>query len=115
MDEVALNFIRSKNVDSFQKLRVLLFLHRNSNTPRTCQQLAEQLFISVPLLEKIIYDLQISGLLDCREHCYALRKEADLKKCLECLAGTFEDPVARQDLLDQIKTIQSTNRNEKNG
>jgi DNA-binding IscR family transcriptional regulator len=107
VNEVALNFIRSRHVDSFQKLRVLLFLHRHRELSGDCQQLAKRLFVSVPLLEDVCNELKIAGLLDCTKNCYFLRNEPDLVSCLGGLARMFEDPVARQELLDQVRITRS--------
>jgi uncharacterized Fe-S cluster-containing protein len=107
MNEVALNFLRSSNVATIHKLRVLLFLQRHRELSGDCQQLARRLFVSVPLLEDICNELTITGLLDCTKNSYFLRNEPDHVSCLECLARIFEDPVARQELLDQVRNTRS--------
>jgi len=96
-------FIRVNRIDSFQKLRFLLLLHENPDVKETAQELAEQLYLGdIPLLEKIIVDLQKVGLVDCvANHC-TLRDESDIRFCLDCLGSMFEDPMARQKLLDQV-------------
>ena len=103
MDERLADFIRVNGIDSFQKLRFLLFLHEHPDVKETAQEFAERLYLGdVPLLEEIIIDLQKVGLVDCvANHC-TLHNESDVRFCLGCLASVFEDPLSRQKLLDQM-------------
>ena len=103
MDERLANFIRVKRIDTFQKLRFLLFLQQHPDIKGTPQEFAERLYLGdVPLLEEIIIDLQKVGLVECvADHCI-LRDESDDIFCLGCLARVFEDPLARQKLLEQV-------------
>jgi hypothetical protein len=98
------NFIRVNRIDSFQKLRFLLFLHQHPASTGTSQEFAERLYLTdVVLLEKIVADLLRVGLLDCVEGRYALPSEPTVKAELLCLTKVFEDPLARQELLDQVR------------
>jgi hypothetical protein len=103
MDNRLANFIRVKHIDSFQKLRFLLFLYQHPDENETARAFAERLYLGdVPLLEEIIIDLQKAGLVDCvADHC-TLHDESDVRFCLGCLTRVFEDPLARQKLLDQV-------------
>ena len=102
MNDIA-NFIRVRHIDSFQKLRLLAFLHRNPESSWTSQEIAETLYIGdVPLLESIIADLRSAGLVDCVANRCTLHDEADVRSCLQCLAETCEDPLARQQILNQV-------------
>ena len=38
------NFMQTRHIDSFQKLRVLYFFHKHTESGWTSQQIAEQLF-----------------------------------------------------------------------
>lgn len=99
-----INFIRSKHIDSFQKLRFLLFLYQHPGTMGTSQEFAERLYFGdSPLVTRIIQDLQRVGLLDCIENRYQLRNEPTIRMALQTLTEIFENPLARQALLDQIK------------
>jgi hypothetical protein len=96
-------FIRARRIDSFQKLRLLIFLHRHPESSWTSQEIAEQLYLGdVPLLEGILADLRSTGLLDCVANRCTLHDEVDVRSCLQCLAETCDDPLARQQILDQI-------------
>jgi hypothetical protein len=99
----AVEFIRSKQIDSYQKLRVLIFFHDYADSSWSSPQIAARLFLGEgPFLEGIIADLQAAGLLDCSaEHC-RLRDEAEISVDLEHLIKTCENPLARQEILDGL-------------
>ncbi|MBE7549570.1 MAG: MarR family transcriptional regulator [Anaerolineales bacterium] len=103
MDTGLADFIRAKQIDSFSKLRFLLFLRQHPHLRGGVQQLAERMYIEAPLVEKMIADLQGVGLLEGEKNDYILPDEPSLKLCLENLARTFEQPLTRQELLEQIK------------
>ncbi len=111
MNDIVAKFIRGKRINSFQKLHFLLFLYQHPHLTGTRNQLAKRLhFGDLPLLEEIVNDLRISGLLDCAEDSCRLRDEPEVRLCLECLTTVFEDPLARQELLDQVGSHASFNR-----
>jgi hypothetical protein len=69
MEETIPNFIRANHIDSFQKLRFLLFLRQNPEVAGAYQQFARRLYFSdLDLLKEIIYDLQKTNLLKCNEN-----------------------------------------------
>jgi len=104
------NFIHAKHIDSYQKLHVLLFLNQHPESIATSRQLAEQLFLGdLPLLEKIINDLCMEGLVDCVADRFALHNERDTKLSLQRLTEAFEDPLDRQEILDQVTNGSSLN------
>ena len=104
------NFIRIKHIDSYQKLHVLLFPNQHPESIATSQQLSEQLFLGdLPLLEEIINDLCREGLVDCVTNRYALHNELDTKLSLQNLARVFEDPLGRQEIIDQVTAGSSLN------
>jgi hypothetical protein len=97
------NFLHVKHIDSYQKLYVLLFLSRHSELITTSRQLADQLYLGdLSLMEEIIDDLCIEGLLDNVAEHYVLHCEPDTAVSLQCLAEAFEDPLNRQQILDQV-------------
>ena len=102
MSDIA-EFIQARHIDSFQKLNLLLFLYQHPESSWTSQQMAEGLFLGdVSLLEEIINDLREAGLVDCfGNHC-GLRDEPVIRTCIECLAETYENPLDRQRILDQV-------------
>ena len=102
MNDIA-NFIRVRHIVSFQKLRLLAFLHRNPESSWTSQEIAETLYIGdVPLLESIIADLRSAGLIDCDGNGCTLHNEPGIRSCLQHLDEIFEDPLARQQVLEQV-------------
>jgi hypothetical protein len=104
MNELLVNFIRDRKIDSFQKLRFLLFLFQHPKLTGTSQQFAERLYLGeVSLLDKIINDLCRAGLVNCVENRYMLYDEPDVRFCLQYLTQVFDDPLARQELIEHVK------------
>lgn len=102
MNEVV-KFIRARHIDSFQKLRLLAFLHRHSESSWTSQEIAEKLYLAdAPLLEGIIADLRSAGLVDYVGNGCTLHDEPGVRSCLQRLDEIFEDPLTRQQILDQV-------------
>ena len=107
MNEKATQFIRAKQIDSFQKLRFLLFIHQHPTLTGTIQDFGSQLYLgNIPMLENIVADLCGAGLLDCVGNRFKLHSDPDVNSCLECLNKVFEDPLARQRILDQVISAQ---------
>ena len=105
MDNIVANFLQVKRIDSFQKLRFLLFLHQYPDVKGTCREFAKRLHLGdLPLVENIIADLHHAGLVVRLGHHYRLFDEPTLEACLHLLAKAFEDPLARQELLDRVRS-----------
>jgi len=95
------DYIRAKQIDSYQKLRVLLLMHQRPHLKATVLDLATHLHLNdTVLLEKIIADLQQVGLIDCS---YTLQTEPETQTWLPHLAAAFEHPLTRQTIIDQIR------------
>jgi hypothetical protein len=110
MNEAVLTYIRVKNIDSFQKLRLLLYLYQHPQLKGTSQDLANRLHLAdIPLIEKIIADLQQAGLIDRVENYYKLPDEPEVRLQLQHLARAFEHPLTRQELLKQVKPAAAFN------
>jgi DNA-binding IscR family transcriptional regulator len=106
MNDRLMIFIRSRQIDSYQKLRLLLFLHQNAGARWTRRELTERLYFgNVSLLQKIIIELQNAGLLKRVENSYTLSDEPEVISILEHLARTFEDPLLRQEIFEYMKHI----------
>lgn len=104
MKDRAAKFIEAKQIDSFQKLRFLLFIYQHPALTATSQDFANRLYLGdTPTLEKIITDLVQVGLLNCIENRFKLCTDPDVKSCLECLSRAFDDPLARQNVIDQVR------------
>lgn len=104
MNETTYHYLRAKNIDSFQKLRLLLLLHQNPHWRGTSQELAARLHLGdMRLMETIITDLYQAGLIDQIGNQYKLPDEPELRSQLQYLAHAFEHPLTRQKLLKQVK------------
>lgn len=98
------NFMQTRHIDSFQKLRVLYFFHKHTESGWTSQQIAKQLCLgNWRLVEQIIAELQAVGLLDCAAHHCRLRHGNGVRLSLQHLAHSYEDPLIRQKILDQVR------------
>ena len=97
-------FINARHIDSFQKLILLIFLYQHPTLRGTSQEFATQLYLGNPkLLDRILIDLQRAGLVDKIENGYKLHHSKDIDPKLQRLAQAFEDPLARQQLLKQVR------------
>jgi hypothetical protein len=97
-------FIQANHIDSFQKLRVLVFFYQHPEASWTGPQIAEQLYLGDrPLLEEIIAELQAVGLVKCAAHRCKLNDVPGVKLSLRHLVNTCENPLARQEILDQVR------------
>lgn len=104
MNERVARFIREKRIDSVAKLRVLLFLSKHVCLIASPQQLAEWVFFEPPLVEKIINDLHAVGVLVRIDEGFILQDEPTLRASLTALTQTFQSPLGRQELLNQIRS-----------
>lgn len=96
--------IKARRIDSFQKLRFLLYLQRHPDLTGTVHDFASQLYLGdTSLLERIIADLQKTQLLERVGNLYKLPEKPDIRVWLQELASAFEDPLERQALLDQVR------------
>ncbi len=101
--EVATNFIRARRIDSFQKLLFLLLLDQDPNLSGTSQEFAKKLSLdNVKLLEKIMAELQKSGVVVSDGKRYLLYDGADVRHSLQAIGRLLEDPAARKRLFDQV-------------
>ena len=104
MCQAAVQFIQTRHIDSFQKLRVLIFFHKHSESSWTSPQIVERLYFGDGLLlEEIIADLQAAGLVDCVANRCKLSNEAEVRSTLQHLVKTCENPLARQEILDTVR------------
>lgn len=96
-------FVNNRKIDSYLKLRILLTMHEHSQQSLSLDELCEQFFVADrPALEQLMIDLCQQGLLDCNGARWTSSSQPDVVYCLTCLERTFDDPLARQRLLDQI-------------
>lgn len=101
-------FIPSHGIDSFLKLRVLFSLHQLPSHSATLQELSERLFVGdSALLQQTVADLACHGLVQSTAERCTLDEQPEIAYCLRCLTKTFDDPWARQGLLDWIAAAHS--------
>ena len=106
MSPAVATYIKTKHIDSFPKLQLLLFLYQHPNMKGTSREFALQSYLgSVPLVEKIISDLQNVGLVDRVEEQYQFHNEVDVNLHLQDLVKTFENPLDRLELIDTLKQV----------
>lgn len=99
-----LDFIRLKQIDSFQKLVFLLFLHQNPGAKGTSQYFAEKLYLgNVALIEQMIAEFKEKGLMGSSGQYHFLQNTPELSASLHHLHQLFEQPTTRQSLLDQVR------------
>lgn len=104
---VVTEIIKARRIDSFQKLRFLLYLQNHPDLAGTVYDFASQLYLGdMLLIERIIADLQKTQLLERVDNLYKLPDKPDIRAWLQELASAFEDPLERQALLDQV-TLQA--------
>jgi DNA-binding IscR family transcriptional regulator len=104
MQDPITEFLQARCIDSFQKLIFLLFLYQHPDLEGTSQEFGTQMYLgSTKLMEKILDDLQKAGLVDKIETGYKLHNETDIDPNLRQLARAFEDPLTRQQIIDQVR------------
>ena len=97
-------FIRTKHIDSFQKLRLLLYLQQCPDQKGSRQDFAERLHLGdTALLDGIVHDLQRVGLLVRIGRGWQLSDEPTARSCLRSLVGAFESPLDRQEIIEQMR------------
>jgi DNA-binding MarR family transcriptional regulator len=98
------NFIQAKHIDSYQTLLVLVFFYQYAHSSFTYAQLAEQLYLGDgPVLDEIIASLQATGLIDRHDNGYKLHLTPETEAEIQQLVSLYQQPVARQIILDQIR------------
>ena len=97
-------FIQARHIDSFQKLRVLVFFYQHPESSWANPQLAKQLYLGDgPMLEEIIAELRAAGLVNCVAHYCKLSDETGVRSLLRHLINICENPLARQEILDKVR------------
>jgi hypothetical protein len=103
MNELLIDFIREKRIDSFQKVSFLLFLHQHASQEGVSREFARQLnFAADPLLEEVVQDLKASGVLEQQGEHYRLPNQPEVFHGMQHLAQAYEDPMTRQALLGRL-------------
>ena len=97
-------FIHSKHIDSFQKLRLLIYLQQRPEQRASRQDFAERLHLGdTAFLDGIVSDLQEVGILVRAGRRWRLCDEPNVRSCVRNLVGAFESPLDRQEIIEQIR------------
>jgi hypothetical protein len=111
MDNTVAEFMRVRNIDSIQKLYILLILNQHPELTKTSQQWADRMFIGyMPMAEETLSELQQAGLVDCVECHYQLCDNPQVRGSLQAIGETFEDPLTRQELLERVSDVRTLGR-----
>jgi len=104
MNEAITDFVYTHQIDSFQKLRIIVFLYEHTDLVKTPLELAHKLHLGdVMLVDRIITDLQYVGLLVTNEdRCCDIVAKPETRILLAQLAQVFKTPVSRQELLHLV-------------
>lgn len=104
LSNLVIKFMRTNHIDSIQKLHLLLFFQRCPDFEGSVSDIAQKLCLAdTRLVNRLILDLNKVGLMietDCR---WKLSTKPEITVGLELLARSFERPLTRQRLLEQIK------------
>jgi predicted transcriptional regulator len=104
MNDRVANHSLAGHIDSYQKLHFLLFLHQHPDMKGTCQEFGERLYFGhTPFVEEMINELNSAGLIERIENCYRLSSDPEVLSCLQYLAGAFESPLTRPQVLDRMR------------
>ncbi len=102
IDENLGRFLVQRRIDSFNKVWFLLFLWQRSehSVNRAFARMAT--FSDDPTLDEIISELENVGLLTLQDGKCMLRRESEIETGLAAMLLTYEDPIARQQLLSRL-------------
>ena len=96
-------FISDYKINSYLKLRVLLSLHSDPQHSLSLDELCDQFFVADQhALEQLVAAFCQQGLLIRDGARWTRSGQPAVTYCLACLERTFDDPLARQRLLDQV-------------
>jgi len=100
MDKTLSDFLIRRRIDSFHKVWFLLFLWQRSEHSVNRFFARALTFSDEPTLDEIIDELSNAGLLRMQDDECILRQGAEINAGLASMQATFEDPIARQHLLN---------------
>lgn len=96
-------FVSDYKIDSYLKLRILFLLHAQPQCSMSLDELCDQLFVADRrMLQQLVSELCQHGLLDSEGARWSGSSQPAVAYCLSCLKRAFDDPLARQRLLDQV-------------
>lgn len=111
LSNLVINFIRTHQIDSVQKLHLLLFFQQHPDFEGSVRDIAGRLCLAdTQLVNRLILDLNKIELMIETDCCWKLSANSQVTVGLELLARSFERPLSRQKLLDQIKGGGSSGR-----
>lgn len=97
-------FIANCKINSYRKLILLLFFFQHPDRAGTSEDLAHWLHLgSSFFIEDLLIELEGEEIIVQERGYYRLANKLKGQQCTECLLTHFEDPLARQNLLEQIR------------
>ncbi len=102
LDENLSRFLAQRQIDSFSKVWFLLFLWQRSEEAINRDFARIATFSDERTLDEIIEELADVGLITVGDGTCALRRETEIEVGLHAMLSTYEDPVARQQLLGRL-------------
>lgn len=111
MGDLLANFLKEKKIDSYQKMRLLLYLYHHPGAGLTLSELAQRLYLgSIYVVMDIVAELHGDGLIGVDEDRYSLDDEPGNNAMIQRLAKAFEDPLARQRIFEQVQQESRSDR-----
>lgn len=96
-------FLVDRRIDSYPKVWFLLFLWQRTDSRPLNREFARSVtFSDEPTLDEIIDELEDTGLLHVQGGQCSLRRGNEIDAGLTALLHTFEDPLARRQLLSRL-------------
>lgn len=107
LDEGLQRFLTRHRIDSFGKVWFLLFLWQREGHAISRAFAPVATFSDAVTLDETIDELESVGLLLQQEDRCVLRKDAETENGLRSMRATYEDPLARQQLLSRLYQLSS--------
>ena len=104
LSNLVINFIQTYRIDSIQKLHLLLLFQQYPNFEGSILDIAQKLCLAdTQLVKRLILELNKVELMIETDGRWKLSTKPEITVGLELLARSFERPLTRQKLLEQIK------------
>lgn len=109
--DVLTSFIMVENINSYQKLYLLLFFYEHLSVTGTGPEIARRLHLAdSQLVINLLTELEEEGLLTRSGNRYRLSPDPFVRLYLHHLTRAFADPLARQDILAKVQTDSALTR-----
>ena len=102
MDNGLSHFLKKYQIDSIQKINVILFLYQFPDLCATCEEFANRLYLGTFIMERLLRDLEKVNLIVCMGQCYRLSTDPEAQEFLRRFAAAYEPPLIRQKIIDGL-------------